>query len=37
MTGVRPQDERGLRPPFVVDESSKSVWYLLLLTLSIGG
>lgn len=29
-------EEHGTRP-HVVDESSKSVWYLILLTLSIGG
>ena len=36
MTAARTGDASGLRP-VVVDEPSKSVWYLVLLTLSIGG
>jgi hypothetical protein len=36
MTATRPGDERVSRR-IVVEEPSKNVWYLLLLTLSIGG
>jgi solute carrier family 45 protein 1/2/4 len=37
MTGTHHSGDHGLRSHLVVDESSKSIWYLILLTLSIGG
>lgn len=38
MATARAEDEHGHSVrPHLVTESSKSIWYLLLLTLSIGG